>query len=184
MPERFNLFLRNRSIAEQQGDHPVSNDDGKDDTLGRPVPPEIRHEDRIEALGLWFGADPALLVTSGRENVRKVERHTDACDLVARGSIAERVTPLGEVTVHGEQRGIVEELTRKLEEHIEDLKAAIAPAGGLWVGWPKRSSGVETDMTEDVVREVALPLGLVDVKVCAIDETWSGLRLVIRVTER
>ena len=73
---------------------------------------------------------------------------------------------------------------RELEERIEDLKAAIAPAGGLWVGWPKRSSGVETDMTEDVVREVALPLGLVDVKVCAIDETWSGLRLVIRVTER
>jgi hypothetical protein len=72
----------------------------------------------------------------------------------------------------------------ELEERIEDLKAAIAPAGGLWVGWPKRSSGVETDMTEDVVREVALPLGLVDNKVCAIDETWSGLRLVIRVTER
>jgi hypothetical protein len=72
----------------------------------------------------------------------------------------------------------------ELEERIEDLRAAIAPAGGLWIGWPKRSSGVETDMTEDVVREVALPLGLVDVKVCAIDETWSGLRLVIRVTER
>jgi hypothetical protein len=73
---------------------------------------------------------------------------------------------------------------RELEERIEALRAAIAPAGGLWVGWPKRASGVETDMTEDVVREVALPLGLVDVKVCAIDETWSGLRLVIRVTER
>ena len=52
------------------------------------------------------------------------------------------------------------------------------------MGWPKRASGVETDMTEDVVREVALPLGLVDIKVCAIDDTWSGLRLVIRVTER
>jgi hypothetical protein len=73
---------------------------------------------------------------------------------------------------------------RELEERIEALRAAIAPAGGLWVGWPKRASGVETDMTEDIVREVALPLGLVDVKVCAIDETWSGLRLVIRVTER
>jgi hypothetical protein len=71
-----------------------------------------------------------------------------------------------------------------LEERIEELRDAIAPAGGLWVAWPKRSSGVETDMTEDVVREVALPLGLVDNKVCAIDETWSGLRLVIRVTER
>jgi hypothetical protein len=72
----------------------------------------------------------------------------------------------------------------ELEERIEELRAAIAPAGGLWVGWPKRSSGVETDMTEDVVREVALPLGLVDNKVCAIDETWSGLRLVIRVEHR
>jgi hypothetical protein len=49
-----------------------------------------------------------------------------------------------------------------------------------WVAWPKRASGVPTDVTEDVVREVALPTGLVDTKVCAIDETWSGLRLVIR----
>jgi hypothetical protein len=72
----------------------------------------------------------------------------------------------------------------EMQESIEELRAAIAPAGGLWVGWPKRSSGVETDMTEDVVREVALPLGLVDNKVCAIDETWSGLRLVIRVENR
>ncbi len=49
-----------------------------------------------------------------------------------------------------------------------------------WAAWPKRASGVRTDVTEDVVREVALPLGLVDVKVCAIDATWSGLKLVIR----
>jgi hypothetical protein len=72
----------------------------------------------------------------------------------------------------------------ELESRIEDLKAAIAPDGAAWVAWPKRASGVPTDMTEDVVREVALPLGLVDNKVCAIDETWSGLRLVIRVSER
>ena len=52
--------------------------------------------------------------------------------------------------------------------------------GGLWVAWPKRASGVTTDMTEDVVREVALPLGLVDNKVCAIDDIWSGLRVVWR----
>jgi hypothetical protein len=56
----------------------------------------------------------------------------------------------------------------------------IAQAGMIWVSWPKRSSKVATDITEDVVREVALPLGLVDVKVCAVDETWSGLKLVIR----
>lgn len=50
----------------------------------------------------------------------------------------------------------------------------------IWVAWPKRASKVATDMTEDIVRDVALPRGLVDVKVCAIDETWSGLKLVIR----
>lgn len=53
-------------------------------------------------------------------------------------------------------------------------------AAGLWIAWPKRASGVTTDITEDTVREVALPTGLVDNKVCAIDDTWSGLRLVIR----
>ena len=58
------------------------------------------------------------------------------------------------------------------------------PDGGLWIAWPKRSSGVETDITEDVVRELALAGGLVDNKVCAIDETWSGLRLVYRLRDR
>jgi hypothetical protein len=67
-----------------------------------------------------------------------------------------------------------------LERRIDRLMAALEPAGRLWIAWPKRSSKVETDMTEDVVRDVALPLGLVDNKVAAIDETWSGLQLVIR----
>ena len=58
------------------------------------------------------------------------------------------------------------------------------PAAGLWIAWPKRSSGVETDMTEDVARELGLANRLVDNKVCAIDETWSGLRLVIRLEDR
>jgi Protein of unknown function (DUF3052) len=69
---------------------------------------------------------------------------------------------------------------RDLVRRLERLRAAIAPDGMLWVAWPKRASGVATDVTEDVVREVALPAGLVDVKVCAIDATWSGLKLVIR----
>jgi Protein of unknown function (DUF3052) len=67
-----------------------------------------------------------------------------------------------------------------LSRRLSDLRAAIAPNGMVWVAWPKRASKIDTDMTEDVVREVALPTGLVDVKVCAIDETWSGLKLVIR----
>jgi hypothetical protein len=61
---------------------------------------------------------------------------------------------------------------------------AIHPAGSLWIAWPKKSSGVPTDIVEDTIRAVALPTGLVDNKVCAIDETWSGLRLVVRLENR
>ena len=75
-------------------------------------------------------------------------------------------------------------LRAELERRFERLRAAMDPAAGFWVAWPKRASGVDTDMTEDVAREVGLGEGLVDNKVCAIDETWSGLRLVIRVEDR
>ena len=71
-----------------------------------------------------------------------------------------------------------------LERRIEQLGKTIFPDGGLWIAWPKKASGVATDITEDTLREVALPLGLVDNKVCAIDETWSGLRLVWRKERR
>ncbi len=68
----------------------------------------------------------------------------------------------------------------QLDRRVLALKAAIAPAGMVWVCWPKRAAKVPTDMTEDVVREVALPVGLVDVKVCAVSDIWSGLKLVVR----
>jgi hypothetical protein len=68
----------------------------------------------------------------------------------------------------------------ELEGELDRLRARMAPACGLWVAWPKKASKVATDMTEHVVREIALPTGLVDNKVCAIDEIWSALRLVIR----
>jgi hypothetical protein len=67
-----------------------------------------------------------------------------------------------------------------LERELEGLRALMTPACGLWICWPKKASKVATDMTEDLVRKVALPTGLVDNKVCAVDEIWSGLRLVIR----
>jgi hypothetical protein len=67
-----------------------------------------------------------------------------------------------------------------LARNLDWLLGTLPPDGALWVAWPKRASKVPTDMTEDVVREVALPLGWVDDKVCAIDETWSALRLVLR----
>ena len=72
----------------------------------------------------------------------------------------------------------------ELERRFTRLAETIRPAGCLWIAWPKRSSGVATDLTEDVVRELALAAGLVDNKVCAIDETWSGLRLVFRLRDR
>ena len=71
-----------------------------------------------------------------------------------------------------------------LEAKIGDLSAAVFPDRLLWIAWPKRASNVPTDVTEDVVRDVALPLGLVDTKVAAVDATWSGLRLVWRVDRR
>ena len=67
---------------------------------------------------------------------------------------------------------------------IPGWREAIFPAGTLWVSWPKKASKVPTDLTEDVIREVALASGLVDVKVCAVDEVWSGLKLVVPLKER
>jgi hypothetical protein len=73
---------------------------------------------------------------------------------------------------------------RDFERRIDALGRMIFPAGGLWVAWPKRSSGRITTMDENVVRGAVLPLGLVDNKVCAIDDTWSGLRVVWRRERR
>jgi hypothetical protein len=64
------------------------------------------------------------------------------------------------------------------------LHARTTPAGALWIAWPKKSAGIATDLTENVVRDYALAHGRVDVKVCAVDETWSGLKHVIRVADR
>jgi hypothetical protein len=91
-----------------------------------------------------------------------------------------------DVTVRSRLRGPLDLIVcfvtarRELERRLPALRGALAPAGMLWIAWPKRASKLATDMTEDVVREVALPTGLVDTKVAAIDETWSGLRLVTR----
>ena len=94
------------------------------------------------------------------------------------------------VTVKASARGpldVIVFFTKRrveLERRLPALRRALDPAGGLWIAWPKRASGVDTDMTEDVARELGLANRLVDNKVCAIDETWSGLRLVIRLRDR
>lgn len=72
----------------------------------------------------------------------------------------------------------------ELDQSIVSLKRHLDPAGGLWIAWPKKAAKVPTDLTEDVVRAMALRNGLVDNKVCAIDATWSGLRLVVRLKDR
>jgi hypothetical protein len=94
------------------------------------------------------------------------------------------------VTVKRQARGKADVVVAFFVERVEferrvgPLASMIFPDGGLWVAWPKRASGLHTTMTDHVVREVALPLGLVDNKVCAIDDTWSGLRVVWRVERR
>jgi hypothetical protein len=72
----------------------------------------------------------------------------------------------------------------ELRKHLTALRRALAPSGFVWVSWPKKASKVPTDVTEDVIRDVALPMGFVDVKVCAVTDVWSGLKLVIRKSER
>jgi hypothetical protein len=95
---------------------------------------------------------------------------------------------LGEVTLSYDLAGaapldVIVSFVRwrdELAASLPALRRHMAPACGLWIAWPKRAAKVPTDMTENVVREIALPTGLVDNKVCAIDDVWSGLRLVIR----
>jgi len=95
-----------------------------------------------------------------------------------------------DVSVRSRARGPLEVIVAffldrsELVRRLPALKAALDQAGGLWIAWPKRASGVATDVTENVVRELGLAAGLVDNKICAIDGTWSGLRLVYRLRDR
>jgi hypothetical protein len=96
----------------------------------------------------------------------------------------------GEVDISGDKsikKDLIHFFTKDSEElgsQIQSLRSEIFPNGVLWISWPKKSSNVKTDITEDVIRNMALVNGLVDVKVCAVDEIWSGLKLVVPVKER
>jgi hypothetical protein len=107
------------------------------------------------------------------------------------GFVESTLQPLpDEVEVRSRARGpldVIVYFTKRraeLERRFDSLAGALDRAGALWVAWPKGTSGVATDLTENVVRDVALPKGLVDTKVAAIDDVWSGLKLVIRVENR
>ena len=76
------------------------------------------------------------------------------------------------------------ETKREMESTFSRYAAKLSPAGMLWISWPKKASGVATDLTDNVVREIGLAKGMVDVKVCAVDEVWSGLKFVFRLKDR
>jgi hypothetical protein len=88
--------------------------------------------------------------------------------------------------VHGQADVILAFYTRRptFDAAFKGLAAALQPAGGLWIAWPKKSSGVPTDLNENLIRETGLAAGLVDNKVCAVTDVWSGLRFVYRLKDR
>jgi hypothetical protein len=126
----------------------------------------------LQKLGIKDGHRVALLDAPGKLPEALAPVEATAASRVKRGA-----GPFDIIVLFAERR-------RALEAKFREAARALEPAGGLWVAWPKRASGVPTDLTEGVVREVALAAGLVDNKICAIDEVWSGLRCVYRIKDR
>lgn len=123
---------------------------------GTPLAKKLSLKDGLSA---WFHAMPA----SVRAEIGEV-------------ALDERATPeIGLQAAHIFTTGRAE-----LEHLLDQLRTLIDPAGFVWVSWPKKSSKVPSDISEDVIREICLPMGWVDVKVCAVDAVWAGLKLMIR----
>jgi Protein of unknown function (DUF3052) len=114
--------------------------------------------------------------------------------LVALGAPAGYLAWLGELPdgvritskIQGTPKGVHLFVTKEVDmgRRLAALRRALEPNGFIWVSWPKKASKVATDITEQTIRDVALPMGFVDIKVCAVSEVWSGLKLVIRKSER
>jgi hypothetical protein len=130
---------------------------------------------------------------SGTPLAQKLGIKPGACIalLHAPADFAEELDPLPEgVAIRTTARGPLDVVLlfatsrTDVERAFTRTAGALEPAGGLWVVWPKKASGVPTDLTENLIREIGLAAGLVDNKVCAVNETWSGLRFVIRVKDR
>ena len=115
-------------------------------------------------------------------NVVTINAPTNYCRLL--GTIPENVTFSDRLKADSSFVHVFIKKRSELQKTLSLLRKKIAHTGTVWVSWPKKSSGVPADVTENVVRAVALPLGFVDVKVCAIDETWSGLKLMVRKENR
>jgi hypothetical protein len=100
------------------------------------------------------------------------------------GPLPERVTVLPRLSGTADMVHVFATEAKALANKLAAYRDAVAPDGMIWVSWPKKTAKVSTDVTESVIRDMALPLGLVDIKVCAIDTTWSGLKFVIRRNNR
>jgi hypothetical protein len=129
---------------------------------GTPLPQKlgIKERSRVAVIGAPRGFDLGTLPTAA------------TLQTGLRGK-----TPLDVIVVFVKQK-------IDLVAQLAACRPRLQEAGGLWIAWPKKTSGVTTDIVEQTIRDVALPTGLVDNKVCAIDDTWSGLRLVIRLENR
>jgi hypothetical protein len=129
---------------------------------GTPLPKKLGIKDGFRV----------LLVDAPQEVVTELKISLDKCETARDGK-----PPLDFAIVFTKSRSV-------LEKEFKRITKSLAPAGMLWVSWPKKSSGVATDVTENIVRDIGLAAGLVDVKVCAVTEIWSGLKFVRRLKDR
>jgi hypothetical protein len=125
---------------------------------GTPLAKKLGIKEGMEVFTIDAPANYGMLVAPLPEGAKLVPRHSRATAMVHAFATSRA----------------------KLLEILREFRKALEPDGMLWVSWPKKASKVPTDITEDTIRELALPMGFVDVKVCAVDEVWSGLKLVIR----
>jgi hypothetical protein len=131
-----------------------------------------------------YSGTPLIKKIGIKPGDRIILRHHPASFLADLGKLPEGAATADRVSGKANVAVYFTERLAALEKDFSGLAASLVPDGMLWIGWPKKSSGRPTDLTEDVVREVGLQGGLVDVKVCAIDETWSGLKFVYRLKDR
>ncbi len=128
---------------------------------GTPLYKKLGYRDGMSIVAVGMPADVRELIESGAGDIRWSSREIDVS---AAHVFATR--------------------SSDLRKHLRRLRDSLQPAGFIWVSWPKRASGVPTDISENLIRDIALPLKLVDIKVCAVTEVWSGLKLVIPVKDR
>jgi hypothetical protein len=129
---------------------------------GRPLAQKLGIKPGMTVVTLHEPPNYRRLLDSMTDEVKFADRVTDGCDFVH---------------LFATRRS-------EIQRQLKQLRTKLADTGIVWVSWPKKSARVPTDVTEDIIRTVALPLGFVDVKVCAVDDIWSGLKLMIRRENR